>query len=152
MKTEKANEIFGYGFLLVGAFKFILFFLAVMQAFTSIGASLNGANASINNYETFSSIIGFAEIVLLIGSIIMIIINSKEKSKVTIGYLMGLGAILLEFFVPKLAVIFFILVQCGIYIKAGFMIRNKNMGFNKDYKSIRQQEKDTEWFYGKDDK
>lgn len=139
-------------FFLVGALKILLVFLVLIQFGTNIIAIFNGGNVKDEYYSTFSTAIGFAQIILAIGSIVMIIVNIKKQPEVITGYLWGLGALLIEFIVPSIIYFYIVFIECGMYMKAGIKIRNKNVGSNKNYRKIKQDIKKTEWFYGKSDK
>lgn len=82
----------------------------------------------------------------------MIILNIKKQPEVIVGYLLGLGAILLEFIVPTFLSFYFVFVECGMYMKAGAKVRNKNIGQDINSRKMKQTIKNTEWFYGNDDK
>ena len=45
-----------------------------------------------------------------------------------------------------------VFVECSVYMKARIKIRNKNIGSDKNYRKIKQDMKNTEWFYGNSDK
>lgn len=149
---RKINEIFEYGFFAVGALKILLVVLVVMQFGTNVLAIFNGGNVNAEYYPILSTTIGFAEIILAIGSIIMIIINIKKQPEVITGYLWGLGALLVELCTPSIMAFYAVFVQCSMYMKAGSKIRNKNIGVDKNYRKIKQDMKNTEWFYGNSDK
>lgn len=142
MNVKKLNEIFGYGLFGVGAVKILLIMFIILQMFT--GGTVDT--------EYFSIAVGFAEIILAIGSIVMIIVNIKEQPKVIPGYLLGLGAVLIELIVPSILGIFAVFVECGMYMKAGSKVKNGGNIGDKNYKKIKQDMKNTDWFYGDNDK
>lgn len=76
----------------------------------------------------------------------------KKQPEVITGYLLGLGATLLEFIVPSFLSFYFVFVECGMHMKAGTKIRNENVGQNTNNRNIKQAVKNTDWFYGNDDK
>lgn len=149
---RKLNEIFGYGLFIVGVAKIILVILVLLQAGTNIIAIFNGGSANSEYYPVLSTTIGFAQLILAVGSIVMIILNIKKQPEVIKGYLYGLGALLLEFVIPPIMSFYFVFVECGMYMKAGTKIRNKNLGSDKDYRKIKQNIKNTEWFYSEKNK
>lgn len=144
---RKLNEIFGYGLFIVGVAKIILVILVLLQAGTNIIAIFNGGSANSEYYPVFSLVIGFLQLILAIGSIIMIILNIKKQPQVIIGYLYGLGALLLEFVIPPIMSFYFVFVECGLYMKAGNKIRNVNWGLGKEEKINKKIIKNTDWFY-----
>ena len=152
MSIKKLNEIFGYGLFIVGVLKLLLTILVFTQLRASIATIFNGGEANLEGYSAFSTTIGFAQVVLAIGSIIMIILNIKKTPEVIPGYLWGLGAVLVELIMPPIMFLFTVIAECSMYMKAGTKIVNKNTGTEKNYKKIKQDMKNTEWFYGNDDK
>ncbi|MGN1269578.1 MAG: hypothetical protein ACI4UU_01745 [Clostridia bacterium] len=147
MSVRKLNEIFGYGLFGVGAFKLLLVVLIILQLGTNITAIMNGQNINTNYYTNFSKTIGLAQIILAIGSIIMIFVNIKNTPEVITGYLLGLGALMIEFIIPSFLLIFVAFAQCGMYMKAGAKIKNKNMSYKTEHKTRKKAIKNTEWFY-----
>lgn len=152
MSLKKINEIFGYSFFIVGALKLLLVILVLIQVGINITAIFNGGNGNSEYYPVFSTIIGFAQIILAIGSIVMIILNIKKQPEVIAGYLWGLGALLIEFITPTIISFYAVFIECGMYMKAGTKIKNQNIGSGKNYRKIKQDMKNTEWFYGNSDK
>ncbi len=152
MSVKKVNEIFGYGLFIVGVLKILLVVLVLLQLGSNIIAIFNGANVNSEYYPVLSRTIGYAQLILAVGSIIMIILNIKKQPEVITGYLWGLGALLIEFIVPPIMSFYAVLVECGMYMKAGAKIRNKNIGSDKNHRKIKQDIKNTEWFYGSSDK
>lgn len=152
MSVKKLNEIFGYGLFIVGALKILFVILVLIQVGTNITAIFNGGSVNSEYYPALSTIIGFAQLVLAMGSIIMIILNIKRQPEVITGYLWGLGALLIEFITPSIMSFYAVFVECSMYMKAGTKIRNKNTGSDKNYRKIKQDMKNTEWFYGNSDK
>lgn len=89
---------------------------------------------------------------LAIGSVIMIIKNSKKQPEVITGYIIGLGAVFLELIMPRMFAVFGVFIECGMFMMGGTKIKNKNSSSNVSSKNTKQMVKNTEWFYGKDDK
>ncbi len=147
MNLKTVNEIFSYGLLAVGALKFILAILVLMQVLTNMNYIFAGGYINTYDYSKFSVIIGGAQIILAVGSIIMIFVNIKELPEVIPGYLWGLGAILIEFITPSFIYLFVLGAECGMYVKAGNKIRDKNARYKKNYKPKRQKNRKVEWFY-----
>lgn len=147
MNLKKVNEFFGYAHSIVGVLKIILIILVLIQINTTMSETLNGKEVSADYYPTFSTTIGFAQIILAVGSIIMIIFN-KKNSEVILGYLLGLGALLIEFITPAIIFFYISFAQCGLYMKAGSKIRDKNEEKRGATKEII---KNTEWFYSDND-
>ena len=144
MSIRKVNEIFGYSAFAVGVLKLLLIILVLVQFGTSI---FNGGSSNSEYFPTFSAIIGFAQIILIISSVIMIVLNRKKEPEVIKGYLYVLGAFLLEIITPPILSFYVAFVECSLYMKAGDRIINKNLSGNKNYKKIKQDIKNTEWFY-----
>ncbi len=150
MNLKTVNEIFGYGLFGVGALKIVFTILVFLQMFTNVNIALNGGDGTdYGYYPTFSIIIGGVQILLAIGSIIMILINSTKQPAVIPGYLWGLGAILIELITPLSIYIFVLFAECGMYMKAGHKIRNQNEYYKSEFrpKTSKATIKNTEWFY-----
>ena len=77
----------------------------------------------------------------------MLILNAKEQPQVMPGYLIFLGAIILELLPVGFLSLFTVFIACGLYLKAGTMIKKQspevfgNTYSKKDIKSM-------DWFYG----
>lgn len=147
MSIRKLNEIFGYGLFVVGALKLLLAVLVILQFGTNIAAIMNGENINTDTYANFSMTVALAQIILALGSIIMIFVNIKRSPEVITGYLLGVGAIMLEFITPSFLVIFMVFVQCGMYMKAGTKITNKNVSYKSEQRTSKKTIKNTDWFY-----
>ena len=149
---KKANQIFGYSLYALGAIKIILVVLMLFTLVANIGTITQGGNVNLfyttTAFVTFTIILGFVEIGLVIGSIVMIILNIKKCPEVIIGYVMGLGAVLTEFIFSGLIGLF---IQCGLYMKGGSKIVkiNSNYSYNNGNgpKTTKKQIEDTNWFY-----
>ena len=147
MGLKKINEVFGYGLFVVGILKILLVILVIIQVGTNIIAVFNGGNVNADYYPVFSLIIALFQIVLAIGSIIMIILNTKKQPEVILGYLLGLGALLIELITPSIISFYIVFLVCSMYMKAGTKIRDKNIGSDRSYRKIKLDKKNTEWFY-----
>ena len=106
--------------------------LVLLQVGSNITAIFNGGDVKSEYYPSLSTIIGFAQLILAIGSIIMIIVNIKKQPGVIIGYLWGLGTLLIELITPSMLSFYAVFVECGMYMKAGTKIRNQNVGSDKN--------------------
>ena len=151
MSIRKTNEIFGYGYYILGVSKMLFVIYVLMQSIISLITISSGGNGDLGNYSYISIAIGFLQIILGIGSVVMIILNIKKEPEVIKGYLMGLGSLLIEVIIPSIIFIFVVFLQCVWYMKAGNKICNKNIGINIDNGKIKQDAKNTEWFFGNDD-
>lgn len=150
MNIKTVNEFFGYGLFGIGALKIVFTILVFFQMITNVNIALNGGDGTdYGYYPTFSVILGGAQILLAIGSIIMILVNSTIQPKVIPGYLWGLGAILIELIIPSSLYIFVLFAECGMYMKAGQKIRSNNEIYKDEFKpkTSKKTIKNTEWFY-----
>lgn len=154
MKLEKVNDFFGISLSLVGFLKVLLIVLIFVQSGSAATAIVIGETASVADFSTFSQLIGIAQIILAVCSVIMIFINLKVSLDVVIGYLIGLGAVGLEIILPSIIYFAYVFVECGLYIKAGNKIRNKTLSlFNiSTSKSNKEIKESTDWFYNDDQK
>lgn len=124
---RKTNEIFGYGYFVIGVIKIIILALGVIQFGTNVGNIVHGGEVENSSfYSLLSVMVGFVQIAFAIGSIIMIILNKKKQPGIILGYLMGIGAVLIEFIVPPFLLLFFVIAECGLYMRAGTLIVKKN--------------------------
>ena len=148
MNTNKTNEIFGHALFIVGALKIVFTILVVMQLSTNLVAISNGGTVNGEYFPIFSTMLGSAQLILAVGSVIMIIVNSRNNPEVIGGYLIGLGALLLEFITPTILAFFVVFIECSLYMKAGSEIINKNSRYKKETKkSKRKVDASEEWFY-----
>lgn len=148
MRFKKINEIFGYGFIVIGILKILLVLLVFVKVGTNIITIFDGGNVDSDYYSTFSMIIALVQIVLSVGSFIMIILNIiKKEPAVVTGYLCGLGVVLIEIITPPLISLYIMFLICSLYIKSGSKIINNNIKNEKNYRKIKQDIKNTEWFY-----
>lgn len=150
MNLKAVNEFFAYGLFGIGVVKIIYTILLFMQMFTNVNIALNGGIGTDYGYfPLFSRLIGWAQILLAIGSVIMIFVNIINQPGVIPGYLWGLGAILIELITPSSIYIFVLFAECGMYMNAGRKIRNKNVMYKEEFKpkTSKKTIKNTEWFY-----
>lgn len=150
MDIRTVNEIFGYGLFGLGALKIVFTILVFLQMFTNVNIALNGGDGTnYGYYPIFSIILGGAQILIAIGSIIMILINMTKQPAVIPGYLWGLSAILIELITPSSIYIFVLFAECGMYMKAGLRIRSNNETYKNEFrpKTSKKVIKNTEWFY-----
>ena len=150
MNLKTVNEIFGYGLFGIGALKIIFTILVFSQIFINVNIAFNGGDGTdYGYYPTFSMILGGAQLLLAIGSIIMIMVNVTKQPGVIPGYLWGLGAILIELITPSSIYIFVLFAECGMYMKAGHKIISKNEIYKSEFrpKTSKKIIKNTEWFY-----
>ena len=124
------NEYMGCGVFALGVIKAVIITMSIIQMGTTIAAVFNNSSVGIYNFSNIALIIGFTEIILGGFSLMMIILNINYKGGVVLGYLMVLGAIIMELLLPS---IFFVYIECGIYMKAGSLIRKKNSNENRKY-------------------
>lgn len=124
--VKKLNEIFGYVFLGVGSVKILLLVLAFLKFGTDVALIVKGGSATSGDYNTFSAILGFVEIILAIASIVMIILNAKRQTGAIVSYSLGIGALVLEFLIPSSLSILFVFVEVGMYLKAGNNLLKKD--------------------------
>lgn len=147
MKVKKVNEFFGYAFFTLGVLKMLLLILVLAKLTSNLNSIASGGNVDLNYYTMFSTIVGFAQLILALGSIIMIILNIKTQPKVIPGYLWAFVALLIEFIMPSIAIVYTSFIASGIYMKSGIAIRNKNLGYEKNYSQRKKEIANTDWFY-----
>jgi hypothetical protein len=126
MNIKVLNKIFGYALFALGVIKILFTILILIQVGTIITAISSGENVAPENYVVFSWIIGFAQLILAFGSIIMIFLNINKKPGVITGYLLGLVALIIEIITPSILIIFIVFVQCGMYMRARTKIIKNN--------------------------
>ena len=151
MSLRGINNIFGWGFIIIGALRVLMIFLAILAIFSNLSAIYSGgAVSSIDNVSTLSTCIGFVQILLGLCSIVMFIINIFKGPEVVSGYGKAIGAFILciigEMF-SNLLGFGIIIVASGIYVKAGIDIRENNFKYIKDTKKAKKVEENTGWFY-----
>lgn len=137
MRSKKLNEIvtnvnefMGMAIFALGAIKAIIITMSVVQFGTTVSTLFTGTITSSYDFSKIIIILGFAEILIGGISLTMIILNINYKGGVILGYLMVIGAILMELLLPG---IFFAYIECGICMKAGNIIRKKNTNENRMY-------------------
>ena len=147
MNTKKVNGFFGNALFIVGAVKIIFMVMVLIQLLAGINSIFNGGSADFGYSYLLSMLIGGSQFILAIASIVMIIVNTKNQPEVIPGYLIGLGAVAIEIFAPSFITIIALLTSCGMYMKAGTYIREKNKNYEPIAKTSKQTIKNTEWFY-----
>ena len=133
MNTKKVNGFFGHALFIVGAVKIIFMVMVLIQLLAGINSILNGGSADFGYSYLLSMLIGGSQFILAIASIVMIIVNTKNQPEVIPGYLIGLGAVAIEIFAPSFITIIALLASCGMYMKAGTYIREKNKNGRKSH-------------------
>lgn len=147
---RKVNSFFGHALFFIGALKIIFSLLIIVQLFININSIFNGGSYGFGYFPIFSLLIGLTQFIIGAGSILMILLNMTNNPKVIPGYLLGLGALLIELFTPSMLYILVLFAECGMYMKAGSKIIRENSSFEiKSTKtSIKENtNKNTEWFY-----
>lgn len=136
------NNFLGWGLFFTGAAKLIYVVVVYMKMMTLISSMFSGNVTDINYYPMISGIIALAQLLFAILSIVMIFVNINKCSGVIKGYLVGLGALAMEFILPSFILFYLAVVECSLYMKAGSIIRkeNENMALNS---------KDMDWFYNR---
>jgi len=149
--TRTINKIFGYGFFAVGALKVILLVLILTQFTSNVADIFSGVeidgNYNNNFYVLISTGVGIAEWLLILGSIVMIFVNTNNQPETIKGYLIGLAAAAIEIIMPNIFVFYKIFVVAGMYMKAGSSINRNCSSYNYVQKISRKKIKDTNWFY-----
>ena len=155
MNLKTVNKIFGYGLFGIGAIRIIYIILLLSQMVTNVNIALNGGEWSYGLFPIITVLISWLQILLTIGSVIMIFVNTIQQPKVIIGYVWGLGAMLLPFIIPSWPWLIMgaFLLQCGMLMKAGTkIVSNSDTYTYKDEfrpKTSKKTIKNTEWYYGK---
>lgn len=147
MGLKKANAFFGYAFFTLGTVRIIYMILVFFTTISNVNRAFNGQEVDFGYYGIISQLIGFLVLAFGVASIIMLILNAKEQPQVMPGYLIFLGAIILELLPVGFLSLFTVFIACGLYLKAGTMIKKQspevfgNTYSKKDIKSM-------DWFYG----
>ena len=151
MNLKTVNRIFGYGLFGMGAIKIIYTIFLLSQMVTNVNIALNGGEWSYVFAPIIVQVISFVQTLLTLGSVIMIFVNMIQQPKVIIGYVWGLGAMLVPYIIPSWLVIGALLVQCGMLMKAGTEIMNNSDTYKNEFrpKTSKKTIKNTEWYYGK---
>ncbi len=150
MNLKKVNDIFGIALSWIGLLKVLLIVLVMFQSGSIATAMVIGGDAVSFDLSTFSTLLGYAQLIVAAGSIVMIFVNIKRYPDVILGYIIGLGAITLEFILPKIIFFVYVFVECGLYIKAGNTIRNKEFKIFGIDNDTGVKKENTDWFF--DDK
>ena len=139
MKLKRVNNFFGTSMILIGFFRFLISSLGTLIILST------HSNSDI--ISLFAGLIGLFQIVIGFGSIIMIFVNMKEYPNVILGYVIGLCAIALEFILPKIIFFVYVFVECGLYIKAGNTIRDKEFKLFSIDNDTNVKTENTDWFF-----
>jgi len=152
MAIKKFNEIVGCIIFFLGVAKTIYVITAFLLFGYNLVALFENTNVNFNHLPAaVQLILAFAEIIVLVLSIVMAFLNIKNQHELIKWYLLSIGAFLLEIFIPSIIFPFFVLPQCVMYLNSGVKIRNGAIGVVKNYKKMKQDIKNTEWFYGKEE-
>ena len=147
MNLKKVNDIFGIALSWIGLLKVLLIVLVMFQSGSIATAMVIGGDAVSFDLSTFSTLLGYAQLIVAVGSIVMIFVNMKRYPEVIIGYVIGLCALALEFVLPSIIFFLYVFVECALYIKAGNKLRNKEFKlFGVDTESNVKVE-NTDWFF-----
>ena len=146
MNKRKLNQLLGAIFILVGALRLILIFLGFLNIISIISAisttEITSTNASnVNFLIILSYIYSYAKLAIFIATIALIIQSKKDESTFISKYILGLGALLFDYFMPALMSFEIVIIKALFYIYAGTKIMNFN--FTKTEKRI----ENTNWFY-----
>ena len=153
MNLKTVNRIFGYGHFGMGAIKIIYTIFLLSQMVTNVNIALNGGEWSYGFFPIITEVINLAQILLTIGSVIMIFVNTIQQPKVIIGYVWGLGAMFLSFIIPSWPwlIIGTFFIQCGMLMKAGTEIMSNSDTYKNEFrpKTSKKTIKNIECYYGK---
>lgn len=144
---KKINDFFGYALFTVGTLRMLLIILVLIKMISNLAIIFNGGYADLNYYNLFSTVLAYSQLILAIGSVVMMIINVKKQPGVIRGYLWGLGAVLIELIAPRILIFYVSVAECGMYMKAGITIRKKNNEYPDKHKTTKREIKNTKWFY-----
>lgn len=148
MNLKRVNQIFGYLLFSIGVIKLIYTFLIIINMFENVQAIFSGGYADYGYYPILSNIIGFSQLIIAIGSIVMIIINLiRGQFKIIFGYVAGLFSVILEFITPTIFAFYVSLAECSIYMWSGNRVVKNNADYKGVIKTSRKQVKNTDWFY-----
>ena len=127
MILRRVNKIFAWGYFAVGATRVVILFIALAQVISAFNAVFDGRSLAMMSFDGISLVLSICQIILFIGSIVMVILNSKKQPEVIKGYLMGIGAFVLHFiFSAFILLIFISAFSFVMYIRAGQMINKNN--------------------------
>ena len=112
MNLKKVNDIFGIALSWIGLLKVLLIVLVMFQSGSIATAMVIGGDAVSFDLSTFSTLLGYAQLIVAAGSIVMIFVNIKRYPDVILGYIIGLGAITLEFILHNPIILGFFEMFC----------------------------------------
>ena len=152
MDVKSLNRIFGYSLYGIGAAKAILFIIILMTVGTNFNLIKDGGNVDLSLYQMFARVIAIIQLIVAIGSFVMIVLNIKVQPKTIIWYIWALIALGLEIILPSLIMVFFIFAEIGMYMNAGRKIlKADGMEVGSSNKDVKKTLESTAWFY-EDDK
>lgn len=153
MNLKTVNRIFGYGLFGVGAVKIIYTIFLLSQIATNVNSAFNGGEWNYGFFSLIIEVINLVQVLLMIGSAIMIFVNIKEQPKVIKGYAWGLGSMLVTYIIPSWPwlIIGTLILQCGMLMKAGTEIMSTSDTYKNEFKPKMSNKtiKNTEWYLGK---
>lgn len=153
MNLKTVNRIFGYGLFGVGAVKIIYTIFLLSQIATNVNSAFNGGEWNYGFFSLIIKVISLVQVLLMIGSAIMIFVNIKEQPKVIKGYAWGLGSMLVTYIIPSWPwlIIGTLILQCGMLMKAGTEIMSTSDTYKNEFKPKMSNKtiKNTEWYLGK---
>lgn len=144
MKLNKVNNFFGTSIIVIGFLRFLIPALGTLLMLTS--------NPLGNNMTLVAGIVGLFQIAIAIGSIIMIFLNRIENPKAMGGYLLQLLALGIEIILPSILMFIYVFFEAALYLKAGNMIREKDLVLFSNEKSEKEKMEKTDWFYNDNNK
>lgn len=149
MKISNINEMFGNALLAYGVIKIVFVFIALINAIGILIGTGSGSNI-VEVIESVSNILSVVWIIIIIGSLIMLIINKKNDTRVTKGYTTALVTGVIETIIPSIYLIdiFINIFICMEYIKSGKKIKEDNGNYySNNNLSNKTIAKKSEWFY-----
>ena len=153
MNLRTVNRIFGYGLFGIGALKIIYTIFLLSQIATNVNSAFNGGEWNYGFFSLIIEVINLVQVLLMIGSAIMIFVNIKEQPKVIKGYAWGLGSMLVTYIIPSWPwlIIGTLILQCGMLMKAGTEIMSTSDTYKNEFKPKMSNKtiKNTEWYLGK---
>lgn len=144
MKLKKVNNFFGISIIVIGFLRFLIPALGTLLMLTG--------NPLGDSMTTFAGIVGLYQIIIAIGSLTMIFLNMKENGRAVGGYLLQLLALGIELILPGILMFIYVFFEASMYIKAGSMIREKDLVLFSKEKSEKEKMEKTDWFYNDDKK
>ena len=153
MNLKKINRIFGYGLFGIGAIKIIYTIFLLSKISNNVNSAFNGGEWNYGFFSLIIEVINLVQVLLMIGSAIMIFVNIKEQPKVIKGYAWGLGSMLVTYIIPSWPwlIIGTLILQCGMLMKAGTEIISTSDTYKNEFKPKMSNKtiKNTEWYLGK---